>query len=278
MPSGEKKGWSPVRLEQLKSHFEQVGPSLRQLTIYDVKGVERGAIATLLESDEGKLLEWSNDKLIHKLESSSKDSYATWLDSHFYIQLTEADWNLARNAHVVTNLGVFIPDSSATYMPGRPRLPHELDHPMSGNTLPHWVLEVEWASCVDSHNLGFSKITDIYFAAVGPNGTRIEEGWVISVPDEFPRTLVNAVPFELQEVIQPQLQRPPADVPFLAILQRVLLPGMADHVRAYYPLRANTFFRVPVYSLLSSAGAGGGVGNAVLVVNRLLKNLGCTFA
>lgn len=172
-----------------------------------------------------------------------------------------------------TLVNALVPDAVGYYRPQRPKIKYEIDHLMISRTLPHWVVEVEVAAEVDSKHKGFRKIVDDYFPLVG-NGGRVEEGWVLHVPDEFHVETVKELPADKQTVNEVQSTRPSRTEVFVAVLTRKVPLGHVGHIRGYYRLLPNTVFRVPKCSLLSSNGPAGGEGAPDLNVNELLREIG----
>jgi succinate dehydrogenase flavin-adding protein (antitoxin of CptAB toxin-antitoxin module) len=267
-PTGQQEG-SPIKLEHLPRLSENV---------YDVSGESLSSIREFLDSSEGDMFEWFDGKLVQKVEAGSEAAAAEWILSSYYTGMDDSGWLFYRNAHVSGKDRAFIPDGIAILRYGtgtnnRPCTPYQAAHAMSPQPLPQFVLEVEWEHSVYDADKGIPKVINRLFPMVGPDGSRMEEGWLLSLPQSSMHDVtlpVVGIPLAEQPILQLQPQPPPAGTIYLAILRRPAHPAM-QAIRGYYHIVPNARFKVPPFSILSAAGHSGPPGAPVLSTNRLLS-------
>lgn len=256
----EKKG-SPLRLQELRE--------VRNF-VYDIQGQNVKDIKAYLDGKDGRRVEWYNDKLFVKCEGQAKDYAAAWIDKG-YSPLEGSGWIFGRTGHVPGPDRAYIPDCNAQFPLLRPVPPPQMFHATMLRPLPHWVMEVDFEDDVDQPDKGFDKVENGYFTLLGPDNSRVEEAWILVLPNEppvVPEPIVE-LPLAAQPIVQPQVQRPSIGTCYLVIIQRI-----DPQTRAYYPMEPNTRFAVPEYSVFSAYGPAGPPGAPPLPVNRMLQTTG----
>lgn len=255
----EKKCITPLKLAGLKRVDALSGGNS-----FSIHGYNLAEITTLLESEECKNFEWDNDIITEKMNSASKSLGSEFFTASYKEAMRNrpGDWIIAAEVHVPDNGHPRhrIPDGWAMNRFDRPMTRNQQQHALAPKPLPHWILESAWEHEADDD---ISKVQNVFMDMTGNDGSRILEGWVISIPqsmvDNDPEG-VDFLPSATVPLIEMQQNRPVGQV-WLAIITR----GPPTTLRGYFALSANTAFEPPPFSVMA--------GMPRLYINSLLRDL-----
>jgi hypothetical protein len=142
------------------------------------------------------------------------------------------------------------------------------------------MMYIEWEHLVDDPEFGFDKIRRHVFSMRDINDECVSEAWLVSIPltEVSSESAIVAegcqqiteVPTEDKHIVVAQPHRPEAGVPYVAVLRR----DPAASPTVYFPIRPNTRFLPPSYSVLRTVGTLGGAAFPALDCNKLLLDLG----
>lgn len=255
--AGTAEKVSPIKLGELR--MSKVGYVVTGVSVYDIHA--------LLDSAEGENIEWFGDKLVIKVDAPAKDQGAQWVIADYTVAFRGHGWSFGRTTHLPSINCATIPHGHGFFRPGRPALTlSQATHAMAPKPMPQWVLEVEWTSLANAEDKGFRKISETLFNQVGSDGSRIEEAWLLCLPNMEGMETADIVeePEDEHAFIQPQDQQPDEKHVFLAVLRR---EAGAWPAVSYYDIVPNRRFVPPWYSVLAPQGPAGQPGAPSLSTN-----------